>query len=135
MTGLTPYLLFPGNAREALGFYESVFGGELGLNTYAEFGRPGPADAIAHGMLRGPVTLFGADAAADEDAVHIVGAFFSLLGTAEPEELTRWFERLGEGGRVIDPLQERPWGAHDGTVVDRYGIRWLIGYESHASGS
>lgn len=131
MTGPTPYLLFPGNATEALNFYCSVFGGEVGINTYSEFGRPGPADAVAHGMLRGPVTLFGADADADEDAVHIVGAFFSLLGTAEPEVLTSWFEGLSEGGRVVDALQIRPWGAHDGTVVDRYGIRWLIGYETN----
>lgn len=130
MTGLTPYLLFPGTAAEALGSYRDVFGGELILNTYADFNRPGPADAIAHGMLKGPVTLFGADADADEDAVHIVGAFFSLLGTAEPEVLTGWFERLSDGGRVVDALQERPWGAHDGTVVDRFGIRWLIGYET-----
>ena len=130
MTGLTPYLLFPGNAEEALYFYQSVFGGNLVLNTYAEFARTdGPADSVAHAMLTGPVTLFAADAGADEDAVHIVGAMFSLLGTVEPDELTRWFELLSEGGRVIDALQPRPWGAHDGTVVDRFGIKWLIGYE------
>jgi len=131
MTGLVPYLLFPGNAAEALTLYQSVFGGEVTMHTYAEFGRAdGPGDAIAHGMLvRGPVELAAADAGPDEDAVHMNGLFFSLLGTADPETLTRWFAQLGDGGRVLDPLQERPWGAHDGTLVDRFGVRWLIGYE------
>jgi PhnB protein len=62
--------------------------------------------------------------------VHVVGAAFALLGTADAATLTEWFARLADGGTVLDPLQERPWGAHDGQVVDRYGIRWLIGYEA-----
>lgn len=39
MTSPLIYVSFPGTAREALGFYASVFGGELSLHTYAEFGR------------------------------------------------------------------------------------------------
>ena len=50
MTGLTPYLHFDGDARGALEFYRDVFGGELVINSYADFGREdGPADAVAHG--------------------------------------------------------------------------------------
>ena len=70
MTGLTPYLFFPGNAAEALHFYAAVFGGELSINTYAEFGRTdGPANATAHGMLMGRVELFAADAGPGEEVV------------------------------------------------------------------
>ncbi|MDP3952376.1 VOC family protein [Microbacterium sp.] len=130
MSGLVPYLFFPGNAREALTFYNDVFGGELSLFTYEQFSRAdGPGDAIAHGMVSGSVQLFGADAGPDQDAVHIVGATFSLLGTAEPAVLHRWFDRLSEGGTNVDPLQKRPWGDFDGQVTDRHGIRWLIGYQ------
>ncbi|WP_404432759.1 VOC family protein [Microbacterium lacus] len=130
MAGLVPYLFFPGTATEALTFYHGVFGGDLALHTYADFGRTdGPANAVAHGILSGDVNLFGADAGPDEDAVRIEGAVFSLLGTADPTTLARWFAKLSDGGVVSDPLQERPWGAHDGRVTDRFGIRWLIGYE------
>ncbi|WP_144792494.1 glyoxalase/bleomycin resistance/extradiol dioxygenase family protein [Microbacterium paludicola] len=129
MSGLVPYLSFPGNAAEALTFYRDVFGGTLELFSYEQFGRTdGPADAIAHGALSGPVQLFASDAAGDEDAVHMVGVSFSLLGAADPKTLQAWFAALAEGGVIIDPLQERPWGDTDGQVADRYGIRWLIGH-------
>ena len=36
---------------------------------------------------------------------------------------------LSDGGRVVDDLQRRPWGASDGRVIDRYGVPWLVGFE------
>jgi PhnB protein len=130
MTDLTPYVIFPGTARAALTFYADVFGGHAILNTLADMSRAdGPADAIAHGYLTGgTVNLFGADAVG-EAAFSSEGLMFALLGTAEPTVLRQWFARLSEGGQVVDDLQSRPWGAHDGVVVDQYGLKWLIGFE------
>lgn len=129
MTGLTPYLSFPGTAREALTFYRGVFGGELVLYTLADAGRDdGPAEAIAHGMLQGRVELFGSDAGPHDPELRVDGVLFALLGTAEPPVLHAWFSALSESGRDIDPLQKRPWGDYDGQVTDRFGLRWLIGY-------
>jgi PhnB protein len=135
MTGPTPYVLFPGTAREALTFYGDVFGCAVQLQTFAEFNRAdGPADAIAHGYLTGgPVRLFAADVAGDERPVRAEGTMLSLLGTADPPTLRTWFSRLSEGGRVVDDLQKRPWGASDGQVIDRYGLHWLIGFEDDES--
>ena len=131
MSGPTPYILFPGTAREALTFYGEVFGCAVELHTFAEFGRTdGPADAIAHGELRGgPVSVSGADVSGDDRPVRIEGMMLSLLGTADPKTLRSWFVRLGEGGSVVDDLQKRPWGASDGQVIDRFGLHWLIGFE------
>ena len=127
---LDPYLFFPGNAEEAINFYQQVFGGELTLHTFEAFGRDdGPADAIAHGVLRGPVSLFAADAAGDVEPFQSTGLMFSLLGTASAAELRVWFQALAEGGTVREQLQVRPWGATDGQVLDRNGICWLVGFE------
>jgi len=57
----------------------------------------------------------------------------ALLGTADPSTLRTWFSRLSDGGRVVDDLQKRPWGASDGQVIDRYGLHWLIGFEGDES--
>jgi PhnB protein len=124
------YVSFPGTAREALGFYRDVFGGELALHTYRDFSRSdGSPDAIAHGTLSGVVALAGSDAADGEPAAKPQGIMLSLLGTAEPPVLHEWFDRLSTGGSVVDPLGPKPWGASDGQVIDRYGLHWLIGYE------
>lgn len=131
MTALQIYVSFPGTAREALGFYADVFGGEVTLFTYAEFSRSdGPPDAIAHGILDGAVALAGSDAAAGEKSVRLEGVMLSLLGTAEPAVLHEWFDRLSEDGKVVNPLAPKPWGASDGQVIDRHGLHWLIGYEN-----
>ena len=131
MTSPTPYLHLPGTARAALTFYGDLFGCTVGLHTLAEFGRTdGAADAIAHGYLgNGPVALFAADVAGDERPLRCEGLMLSLLGTAAPATLRAWFAGLAEGGRVVDDLQQRPWGAFDGQVIDRFGLHWLIGFE------
>lgn len=131
LTAPVLYVSFPGDARSALELYADIFGGDLELHTYDEFSRTdGPGEAIAHGVLSGgPVALFASDAGPDEQPVRIEGVLLSLLGTAEPAVLHQWFDRLAEGGTVLDPLAPKPWGASDGQVVDRYGLRWLIGYE------
>lgn len=133
MSAAQIYVWFPGNAAEALTWYESIFGGGVRMFTYAEFSRTdGPADAIAHGELQGPVALGGADAAPGEETISMQGVSITLLGTADAATLTRWFNALAEDGTVIDPLTQRPWGGADGQLRDRYGVRWLIGYEPEA---
>ena len=131
MTAPTPYVHFPGTAREALTFYGDVFGCSVQLHTFEEFHRTdGPAEAIAHGYLKeGPVRLFGSDVAGDEPAIRCQGLMLSLLGTAEPSTLRRWFSALSDGGEIVDDLHLRPWGDSDGQVVDRHGLHWLIGFE------
>jgi PhnB protein len=130
MSAPEPYLLFPGTARNALTFYHQVFGGELILNTFGDFGRnDGPAEAIAHGILRGSVSLYAADAAGEEEPFQATGLMFALLGTTSATELRDWFHALAEGGTIREDLQVRPWGATDGQVVDRHGICWLVGFE------
>jgi PhnB protein len=131
MTAPTPYLHLPGTARDALSFYGEVFGCAVRLHTFEEFGQTdGPGTSIAHGYLdEGPVTLFASDVAGDEPPLRCEGMMLSLLGTANASTLRAWFSRLSDGGRVVDELQTRPWGASDGRVIDRYGLQWLIGFE------
>jgi len=131
MTAPSPYLHLPGTARAALTFYGDVFGCRVVLHSFAELDRTdGPPDAVAHGYLTdGPVEIFAADVYGEEPALRAEGIMLSLLGTADAPTLRRWFSRLSDGGRVVDDLQARPWGASDGQVVDRYGVHWLIGFE------
>jgi hypothetical protein len=84
-------------------------------------------------LVDAPVAIFASDVAGEEPALAAQGLMLSLLGTADAATLRRWFARLAKGGEVVDDLQERPWGACDGQVIDRYGLHWLIGFEDDAS--
>ena len=133
MAALQIYVTFPGTARAALGFYQDVFGGDLALHSYADFGRTdGPPTMIAHGTLDGLVTIAGSDASPGQESVQFRGLMLSLLGTSDPDVLHGWFDKLAAGGTVVDPLGPKPWGASDGQVIDQHGLHWLIGYEPTA---
>ena len=67
MALLNPYVSFSGNAREAMEFYQSVFGGNLDVSTFGDFQMPGidadEADKVMHSQLTttGGFTLMGSD--------------------------------------------------------------------------
>ena len=134
MTAPVPYLHFAGDAASALRYYRDVFGGELQLYTFGDFGHDGSDGSdpalIQHGELRGPVDLFGADTGGEEDVLRDApGVSFALLGAADAAVSAAWFDRLAAAGTVVDALQKRPWGDYDGRVRDQHGITWLIGYK------
>jgi PhnB protein len=127
---LNPYLAFRGEAREAMDFYKSVFGGELATSTYAEGGMsddPAQGDKIMHAMLdAGPgLVLMGSDIPPgmpfDEGARITV----SLSGDDEAT-LRGYWDGLVEGGNVTMPLERAPWGDSFGMCTDRYGIAWMV---------
>lgn len=131
-TQLNPYLGFRDNTREAMGFYQSVFGGELTTSTFAEFQAsedPAEQDKIMHSMLvtdRGLV-LMGADTPSGMDLADRSSISISLSGDTEDEdELTGYWSKLSDGGTVVAPLEKAPWGDTFGMCVDRFGTLWMV---------
>ncbi|MFU8945781.1 VOC family protein [Mycetocola zhadangensis] len=135
---LNPYLNFPGNAREAMSFYASVFGGKLTLNTFADFGGSGdPEDdaKIMHGQIDAPhgLVLMGADVPASmEGPGPITNGSISLSGDDEAA-LSGYFTALAADGTVTEPLTRAPWGDSFGMLVDRFGVDWLVNISGSAT--
>ncbi|WP_210571446.1 VOC family protein [Streptomyces sp. GESEQ-4] len=126
---LNPYLSFDGDARQALEFYQEVFGGTLKLNTYGEFGQSDApnADKIMHGMLETPsgYTLMGADA--PHGMPNNPGNNFSVsLSGDDDAELRGYWEKLSDGGTVSVPFEKQMWGDIFGMCTDRFGIPWMV---------
>ncbi|MGW1033805.1 VOC family protein [Streptomyces antibioticus] len=126
---LNPYLSFSGDARQALEFYQEVFGGTLNLNTFGDFGQAGTphADQIMHGMLETPggFTLMGADTPPGME--QSAGDNFSVsLSGDDDAELRGWWEKLSAGGTVSVPLEKQMWGDVFGMCKDRFGIPWMV---------
>jgi PhnB protein len=127
---LNPYLNFRGSAREAMAFYQSVFGGSLESNTFAEFNvsdDPSESDQIMHSQLTAPngFVLMAADVPKKMDLKEGSQISISLSGDDETE-LTGYWQKLIDGGTVVEPLAKAPWGDSFGMAVDRFGIAWLI---------
>ncbi len=126
---LNPYISFKDNAREALEFYKDVFGGELRMSTFGEFGDQGAPDAnnIMHGLLETPngFTLMAADTPAGMEYNPGTNMSISLSGT-DGDELHGYWDKLSDGGMVTVPMEKQMWGDEFGMCVDRFGVGWMV---------
>ncbi|MBM7505843.1 VOC family protein [Agromyces aurantiacus] len=128
---LTPYLSFRDEAREAMEFYHSVFGGELTLSTFGDFHaseNPVEADKIMHGhLVSGALNLMGADTPNEMPFEAGTNFAVSLSGGPEDEATLRgYWEALAEDGEVDAPLEASPWGDVFGMLTDRFGVQWMV---------
>ena len=127
---LNPYIGFNGNARQAMEFYHSVFGGELVLNTFGESNAssdPSEDDLIMHAMLvaTNGMTLMASDTPKQMEYKPGTNVSVSLSGDDEAE-LRPYFEKLSQGGTIAVPLEKAPWGDTFGMLNDKFGIGWLV---------
>lgn len=129
---LNPYLNFRDNAKQAMEFYHSIFGGELNTSTYAEFHAsedPAEQDKIMHAQLEGEdgLVLMAADTPNRMEFTPGTNFAVSLSGAAEDEAtLRRYWDALSDGGTVGMPLDKAPWGDTFGMCVDKFGTSWLV---------
>lgn len=129
-TRLNPYLNFNGNAREAMDFYKSVFGGELTINSYADGGiphEPADKDKVMHGQLVAPngYWLMGADTPPGMPFTPGSTMTVSLSGD-DDAELRGYWNKLSAGATIGVPLEKAPWGDSFGMLTDKFGTPWMV---------
>ena len=129
-TRLNPYLGFRDSARQAMDFYQSVFGGELVCNTFAEFGAsedPSEQDKVMHSQLTtdNGLVLMAADTPNSME-FQSGGAISVSLSGDDEAELRGYWDKLSDGGTVTMPFEPAPWGDTFGMCVDRFGVSWLV---------
>jgi PhnB protein len=126
---LNPYLSFSNNARQAMEFYKSVFGGDLNVTNFGQGGMPhGPAESskVMHAQLRAPngFVLMGSDTPASMGQPRANGQI-SLSGNDEAE-LSGYWGKLSDGASVMMPLAKAPWGDSFGMLTDKFGVGWMV---------
>lgn len=141
----TTHLNFRGDARAALAFYQSVFGGHVVINTYADFGMPPEApgaDAVVFGLVAAENgfrvmaydipgetggTIAGGTSTRRENNTTITDqAMFVSIGADTLEEAQGYWDRLADGATVVEPLAASPWSAGFGMLTDRFGVTWSV---------
>jgi PhnB protein len=129
-TVLNPYLSFRDTARQAMDFYQSVFGGELTRSTFAEYHAsedPAEQDKIMHSQLKtdGGLVLMAADT--PNSMEYTPGNNYSVSLSGDDEAgLRGYWDKLAAGGTVTMPLEKAPWGDTFGMCADKFGVGWLV---------
>lgn len=129
-TKLNPYLSFRDNAREAMEFYQSVFGGTLNVATFKDFHAaqdPSEENKIMHSELvaENGLVLMASDTPNHMEYKPGSNISISLSGDNEAE-LRGYWERLSVGSTITEPLAKAPWGDTFGMLTDKFGIHWLV---------
>lgn len=127
---LSPYLGFRDNARQAMEFYKSVFGGKLEVHTFKEFHASEDVsedDKIMHSMLAADngITFMASDTPNSMEYKPGSAISMSLNGDNEAE-LRGYFEKLAAGGTVGMPLEKAMWGDTFGMCTDKFGVHWMV---------
>ncbi|MGI5246009.1 VOC family protein [Dactylosporangium sp. CA-139066] len=126
---LNPYISFKGNARQAMEFYQNVFGGELRLNTFGEFGSDDTSikDQVMHAQLETPAgyTIMASDTPPNMAVNPGDNITISLSGDDEGP-LRGYWDKLSTTGKVSMPLEKQMWGDTFGSCTDQFGINWMV---------
>lgn len=130
MTTLNPYISFRNNAREAMEFYQSVFGGELAVDTFGGYDMgqdPAENDLVMHAQLETPdgLTLMAADTPGSMPYKEPAGVSVSVSGDDEARLQSVW-DGLTAGGTVVMPFETPPWGGRFGMLTDKFGVDWMV---------
>ena len=135
----TTHLNFRGDARAALEFYQSVFGGDLAAVTYKDAGNvqePDEADQVMWGQV------------AADNGFHVMAydvpsrlayhqgenAFFVSVRGETVEEIAGYWEKLSGGATIVQPLGPAGWAPAYGMLKDRFGVVWVVDVVSEYNG-
>ncbi|SHG18687.1 PhnB protein [Jatrophihabitans endophyticus] len=142
----TTHLNLPGTARDALAFYQRVFGGHVVAATYGDLGMPAAApgaDKIVFGQLETEdgfrLMAYDVPGQDDADPAAIAGTTTRENGTTVTDrtffqsargdslaEVTQLWNGLADGATVIEPLAASPWSPGFGMLTDRFGVTWVV---------
>ncbi|NGZ87858.1 VOC family protein [Duganella aceris] len=125
------HLNFRGQAREALGFYQSVFGGDVTLVTYKDAHKV-TEQSEAEQIMWGQV--------AADDGFRVMAydvpshtafnpgelAFLVVVEAATAEETSARWDKLSDGATITAPLAPSPWSPLYGMLKDRFGVNWVL---------
>ena len=140
----TTHLNFRGDARAALEFYQSVFGGQITIATYGDVGMPKDvpgADSVVFGQVESEngFRVMAYDIPGQSGGSANVGAtrrengatitdppFFVSVRGETLGEVEGYWAALSAGASVVEPLAASAWSPGFGMLTDRFGVTWIL---------
>jgi len=127
MQKITTFLMFDGNAEEAMSFYTSLFDKSKILSV----ARYGPNEAGAEGtVMQATFSLGGQEfMCIDSNIKHqftFTPAMSLYVNCGTEAEIDGLFEKLSHAGQVLMPLDRYPFSEKFAWVSDRFGVSWQL---------
>ena len=129
--GTVTHLNFRGDARPALEFYQSVFGGELAMITYQDAHNvqsPAEANQLMWGQVAADngFRIMAYDVPSTQPWDRGRNSFFVSVRGRDVAEITELWQKLSDGGTVLAALAPAAWAPLYGMLDDRFGITWVV---------
>ncbi len=146
----TTHLNFRGTARQALDFYQSVFGGHVFVSTYGDVGMPKDlpgADKVVFGQVENEdgfrlmaydipgrddadITATAGTTSRENGATLTDRTFFQSVRGENLDEIRKYWDALSNGAEIIEPLAASAWSPGFGMLTDSFGVTWVLDVES-----
>jgi PhnB protein len=111
-----------GTAREALEYYQAVFGGDIASFTHPD------SDQILWGQVVSPegFHIMAYDVPAAQPWSQGDSPFFVSVRGRDAEEITRYWKGLSERSTVVVDLAPSGWAPLYGMLTDPFGVTWVL---------
>ena len=143
MALINPHINFNGNAEEAFTFYKSVFGGEFArIIRFKDLENPAfPQDGNEANKIMHIALPIGKNVLMANDVPEFMGPTNEnenrskiSISAESKEEADKLFNGLSVGGQIEMPITDSPWGSYFGMFRDKYGIEWMVDFDSRYNG-
>jgi predicted 3-demethylubiquinone-9 3-methyltransferase (glyoxalase superfamily) len=125
MSKVTPFLMFQGNAEEAMNYYTSIIE-DSEITSILRYGADGPGDEGS--IVRATFSLKGQEfMCIDSNVKHeftFTPSFSIYLTCDSEEEIGRLYDSLLQGGQALMPLGEYGFSKKFGWISDKFGVSW-----------
>ncbi|MCL2398601.1 MAG: VOC family protein [Defluviitaleaceae bacterium] len=126
---LIPTIHFAGNCNDVIEFYKQTVGAEVQMVAYAkdapaDFGAEIPPNFVMHSEIKIFGTVVALTDGCEKPPTEDNHTFTVIFDTTD--EVADVFNKLAEGGKVVEPLSQQFWADLTGMLTDRYGVNWNI---------
>jgi len=143
MAQTSTYLNFERSTEETFTFYKTVFGTEF-VDGIMRYGGVPVSEGISEMseddknlVIHVQLAILGGHLLMGTDAPESMGAkinqgnnVYICLQPDTRGEANTLFEALSAGGKVEMSMAEMFWGDYFGSLVDRFGIQWMVNCSS-----
>ena len=145
MALINPHINFNGNAEEAFTFYKSVFGGEFAkIIRFKDIATPEfpVAEKEENKIMHIALPIGKSSMLMANDVPEIMGETNEnenrskiVISAESKEEADRLFNGLSAGGEIEGPIGDSPWDTYFGCFRDKYGIEWIVEFDTRLRGN